>query len=130
MRKVFDKTVQQNENILTEYVSEDQMFEQGIGGTGQELGEYSPVTVELKKLKGQRTDHVTGRDTGRMHRSLRVKKTAGAISIEHAGEEHMDDFEHKYRQERPFDLTEENINDFKDNYIKDAIQDLIKSITQ
>ena len=60
------------EDIISMNV-DDQMFEKGIDSLGKQIGEYSPYTVKLKKAKGQRYDHVTGRDTGQMHEKATVK---------------------------------------------------------
>lgn len=126
MESLFDRVVKENEHIITEYISEDQMYEKGIGGTGKSLGDYSPVSIQLKKIKGQRTDHITGRDTGRMHNSLHIEQKKNEFSIEHDKEGYMEDFEDRYHENRPFDLVEENIDDFKDNYIDDAIEKLMQ----
>lgn len=48
----------------------------GVNSKGQQLdevgGEYSPYTVMIKKEKGQITDHVTLKDTGRFYRSFKT----------------------------------------------------------
>lgn len=48
--------------------TEDQLFDKGIDSKGRSLdsigGSYSPVTIEIKRSKGQRTDHITLKDTG------------------------------------------------------------------
>ena len=53
-------------------LNKEQMFEQGIDSEGDSLGEYSPATIQIKSEKGQRTDHITLRDTGEFHDSIRV----------------------------------------------------------
>lgn len=123
--KVFEKTVKDNAHILIDYVVEDQQYERGIGGTGQSLGEYSPVTIQLKKIKGQKTSHVTGRNTKRMHETTDLFYKKDSFSIEHAGEDYMDEFENRYRDEKPFNINEENKEDFKIHYIKDEIHKII-----
>lgn len=52
--------------------TQEQLFEQGIDSLGNSLGEYSDFTVEVKKLKGQRFDHITLRDSGDFYNSFQV----------------------------------------------------------
>lgn len=122
---IVDKTVIDNDHILVDYVVKDQQEDRGIGGTGRTLGEYSPVTVAIKRLKGQVTSHVTGRDTGRMHRTSHVVLRNHKFSVEHGGESYMEEFEERYEDERPYDIAEENLQDFIHNFIQ---PDLIKGI--
>ena len=124
---IVDKTVIDNDHILVDYVVKDQQEDRGIGGTGNSLGDYTPVTVAIKRIKGQKTSHVTGRDTGRMHDTSYVKLRNHKFSIEHAGDDYMQEFEDRYKDERPYDITEENLQDFIDNYIK---PDLLKGIRE
>jgi len=53
--------------------TEDQLEESGIDSLGNILGEYSPVTVMLKRLKGDRFDHITLKDEGDFHESFTVQ---------------------------------------------------------
>lgn len=50
----------------------DQLFDEGIDSKGASLGEYSSVTVKLKKAKGQPTNRVTLFDEGDFYRSFRI----------------------------------------------------------
>jgi len=122
---IVDKTVLDNDNILVDYVVKDQQEDRGIGGTGRSLGEYSPVTIAIKRLKGQPTSHITGRDTGRMHRTSHVRLRNHKFSVEHTGEDYMEEFEERYEDENPYDITEDNLDDFIIHFIE---PDLIKGI--
>ena len=51
----------------------DQLFNEGVDSLGDSLGEYSPFTVELKKIKGQPTDRITLKDTGDFYRTFKVE---------------------------------------------------------
>lgn len=53
--------------------TEDQLYDEGIDALDRTLGAYSPVTVAIKRSKGQRTDHVTLKDTGAFYDSFQVK---------------------------------------------------------
>lgn len=42
---------------------------------------YAASTIQIKRAKGQRTDHVTLRDTGDFHASFRVDETQDGFGI-------------------------------------------------
>jgi len=70
-REVKDMIIQLN--------TEDQLEEHGIDSLGRLLGDYSPVTVAIKKMKGQRVDHITLKDTGKFYDSWVVTVTRNEI---------------------------------------------------
>lgn len=47
-----------------------QMFDLGQDQFGNPLGDYTAFTKSIKAAKGQRTDHITLRDTGAFHRGI------------------------------------------------------------
>ena len=51
-------------------VLQDQLFTTGEDGKGLSLGDYSPVTIQIKRAKGQPTDRITLKDTGEFYKSL------------------------------------------------------------
>lgn len=59
--------------------TETQLYSQGVDGEGKSLGEYSWYTTAIKKEKGQRTDHVTLKDTGAFYASFRLYWANNAI---------------------------------------------------
>ncbi len=61
--------------------TEDQLFSEGIDSKGDMLGQYAPFTVSEKKVKGQRFDHITLRDTGAFYNSFRVIADPKGITI-------------------------------------------------
>ena len=62
--------------------TEDQLYEEGIDSQGRSLGEYTPYTIEIKKSKGQRVDHITLKDTGAFYASFKVRATKTDLIIE------------------------------------------------
>ncbi len=56
--------------------TKDQLFKKGIDSTGKSLkeigGDYSPFTKKRKSAKGQPTNRVTLKDTGKFHKSFGV----------------------------------------------------------
>lgn len=59
--------------IIDENVS--QMYDLGQNVKEESLGEYTPTSKWIKQLKGQRTDHITLKDTGEFHEKMFMKKT-------------------------------------------------------
>lgn len=63
-------SVREQIHLALDYNTESQLYERGIDADGKSLGEYSPVTIEIKKVKGQPTDRVTLKDEGDFHRGF------------------------------------------------------------
>lgn len=64
----------------------EQMFK-GIRSDGNPiLPEYSPLTVQLKKEKGQPTDRVTLHDTGSFYQGIRVDVGSDKLTIDSVDE--------------------------------------------
>jgi hypothetical protein len=53
--------------------AENQLDERGVDNEGSSLGQYSESYKKIKRKKGQRTDHVTLRDTGKFKNLFKVK---------------------------------------------------------
>ncbi len=69
---------------LKDYIIElnqSQLYESGTDSNGQSLGQYQPYTVEIKRKKGQRTDHITLKDTGRFYNSFRIRVKSDGFEI-------------------------------------------------
>jgi hypothetical protein len=82
-----------NEEVKKEIIrlnTEEQLEEYGIDSKGNSLGGYSPYTISIKKLKGQRTDHVTLKDTGAFYESFKINVDYNGFEIE-ADDESMYD---------------------------------------
>ena len=76
--------IRAHEDLIVEAIAEDQLFEQGIDGDGQSLMSrrpYQPSTIRRKLRKGQPTDRVTLRDTGRFHDSMYLVFDEGGFYI-------------------------------------------------
>ena len=112
---IVGKTVKENEAIIIDFIIEDQLFEKGINGSGQSLGDYSPITVSIKREKGQPTDRVTLRDTEAYHNSHTLEVTQeGGFAIK------VSDFKYGELVERYGNidaLTDENLQDILRSYV-------------
>lgn len=58
-----------------------QLFDLGIDSNGEDLGEYSDFTIEIKKSQGLPFDHITLFDTGEFYDSFRVKPLNDGFEI-------------------------------------------------
>jgi hypothetical protein len=64
---------------------QDQLFTTGEDGDGVSLGDYSPITIKIKKRKGQPTDRITLKDTGAFYNSYLIETFKGGFFIEADG---------------------------------------------
>lgn len=64
---LISKIVVENEAYIVDMNAEVQLFEHGENALGVDISSYrpySPVTIQIKKMKGQPTNRVTLRDEG------------------------------------------------------------------
>jgi len=59
----------------------DQLYNQGVDSRGVVIGDYTYYTKSLKQAKGQRTDHITLKDTGEFYNSFRIILNGNALQI-------------------------------------------------
>lgn len=75
--------IEENDHILID-MNTAQLYE-GLNSKGQSLdsigGSYAPLTIEIKKTKGQPTDRVTLKDEGDFYKGFYVKTTDGMWQI-------------------------------------------------
>ena len=67
-------------------VLQDQLFDTGEDGNGLSLGEYSDVTVQIKRRKGQPVDRITLKDTGDFYKSYFITAFEGGFVIDADGQ--------------------------------------------
>lgn len=77
--KSVDKDVM---DMIIQMNTEDQLEEQGIDSLGRALGEYSPFTIAEKRMKGDRYDHITLKDTGAFYDSWIVWVDTTGINLD------------------------------------------------
>lgn len=113
--KVIGETFREEQDIVIDLNTEDQLFERGIDSNDESLGRYSPTTIFLKKLEGQPTDRVTLKDTGSFYEGwfIRVERDRVIFSSRDSKTNELVD---RYGADI-FGLTEENLEDFAINYI-------------
>ena len=118
--EVFRRGVNENSFILEDGISEEQLFEKGIDGVGRKLPGYSPLTISIKRSKGQPIDRTTLRDTGDFHRSITIKASGDFIVVE-SDDPKAGDLIRRYGIDilKP---TTENIKDFYNDYIEEELR--------
>jgi hypothetical protein len=125
--KIVKEVVIKLDHILIDYNVEDQLFERGVTSEGVSISSYapySPITVSIKKEKGQKTRMVTLRDEGDFHESFFLEARDEDFEI-YATDVKTGELVEKYGDEI-FGITEENIQDFIDSYLREEINKAIR----
>ena len=106
----FNEVIQQTIREFSQQIirlNQSQLEDEGINSEGISLPPYAAKTVAVKKRKGQRTDHMTLKDTGRFHNSFYV--LAFMKFFEQGAKDRKTDMLEK-RYDNIFGLTEANLN--------------------
>lgn len=113
---IIKETFEQNELIIKDFQVNKQLFEKGEDSKGSIIRPaYSPITIKIKKSKGQPIDRVTLKDKGKLYKSIKVVPKDDHVeittSIEYA----------KYLFKKYGDdilgIQEELLRDFTEQYI-------------
>ena len=91
--RLIQSIILENEYVITDMNSEDQLYEQGINRLGvniMDYAPYSPLTIEIKKEKGQPYNRVTLRDEGDFEQSFYVEADTQQFTIKAALCSHSD----------------------------------------
>lgn len=130
LNRFIGESVLRHSNIIEDFITEDQLFEKGIDGLGKSLGQYAPSTKFFKRTiagrlgRDTRSDHITLRDTGAFHSSIKVRLERDGIKIDSDPIKEDKNLLEVYGEEILF-LTEENLTEFRNVLLKD---DLIRKI--
>lgn len=107
--RLIQSIILENEYVITDMNSEDQLYEQGINRLGvniMDYAPYSPLTIEIKKEKGQPYNRVTLRDEGDFEQSFYVEADRLQFTIK-AADWKTEDLIQRYGRQI-LGLTEEN----------------------
>lgn len=126
-----ENTILDNESIIVEMITQQQLYEQGIEGRGIEISSYAPYaesTIRKKIKKGQPTNRVTLKDTGDFYKSLRIEFDDKGFYIA------SNDFKSPYLLEKYgptiFRLTDENLKTLIHKYVRPALTVKLKEYLQ
>ena len=118
-----------NDNIVIEYNTEDQLYEKGILSTGisiDSFAPYSPVTIQMKQIKGQPYDRVTLRDENKFHSSFQVIRISDGVAEIIALDDKTDELLRQYGKD-VLGLTEDNLDDLTWSYV---YEDLLTKMSE
>ena len=107
--RLIQSIILENEYVITDMNSEDRLYEQGINRLGvniMDYAPYSPLTIEIKKEKGQPYNRVTLRDEGDFEQSFYVEADMQQFTIK-AADWKTEDLIQRYGRQI-LGLTEEN----------------------
>ena len=74
-------TAEQNKEAAIDLITENQLSKGRDGNNAEITPKYRPMTIAIKKAKGQPTDRVTLYDEGDFHRSLEFEKLNHSFRI-------------------------------------------------
>lgn len=79
--KQVERIVNENKKEILDLNREKQLFEQGIDSDGQLLKPYKPITIAIKRQKGEVYNRTTLLDTGDFYKGFDLLYKNGVISI-------------------------------------------------
>lgn len=127
--KILQVIIEDNEAFILDMNTNDQLFDKGINSLGVDISDYapySPITIDVKKAKGQPYNRVTLKDEGDFESSffLEIKDTYFEIK---AGDWKTENLIKKYGRQI-LGLTDENIGSLIWQYIYPDLTDEVKKI--
>lgn len=127
--KFIRRIILDNEAYIIDMNAQEQLYERGINRLGVKISDYAPyapLTIEIKKAKGQPTNRVTLRDEGDFESSFYIE--AGDTQFEiRASDPKTEELIKKYGRQI-LGLTDENLEELIWNYIYPELLDKAKSI--
>ena len=108
----FEKVLKDNKEQIIDF-NLSQLYDDGQDGNGQMVKPYyTSFTVMIKSYKGQRTDHVTLKDTGEFYRSFNIRFSSSSFEL-FATDGLTDDLVAKYGK-NIFGLNENSLKDLQE----------------
>ena len=115
------------QRFIIDLNTEGQLFEKGIDSLGVSLGEYSDFTKAVKRIKGDRIDHITLLDTEEFYKSFAIKVQNGGFLIVADGQKEDTNLLERYGKEI-LGLTDENLQIVIDAIKEKLIPIILSSI--
>ena len=125
--KMIQKIIQEHEAEIIDMNAQEQLFESGENSLGVSIASYapySPITIEIKRLKGQPTNRVTLRDEGDFESSFYLVISDKQFEIK-ASDWKTEELVEKYGSSI-LGLTKENIASLTWDYIYPELMDTLK----
>lgn len=117
--KALKQSISSAENVITEAISEEQLFKKGINGDNVSIMSYKPYaprTIKNKIRKGQPYNRVTLRDSGNFHRSFYLVCKEDSFYVD-AMDPKTEELLKKYGNS-VLKITPENFKEIMQRYIK------------
>lgn len=127
--KFIRRIILDNEAYIIDMNAQEQLYERGINRLGVKISDYAPyapLTIEIKKAKGQPTNRVTLRDEGDFESSFHLEVGDTQFEIR-ASDPKTEELIKKYGRQI-LGLTDENLEELIWNYIYSELLDKAKSI--
>ena len=125
--KMIQKIIKEHEAEIIDMNAQEQLFESGENSLGVSIASYapySPITIEIKKMKGQPTNRVTLRDEGDFESSFYLVISDNQFEIK-ASDWKTEELVKKYGSSI-LGLTKENIASLSWDYIYPELMDTLK----
>jgi hypothetical protein len=125
--KMIQKIIQENEAAIIDMNAQEQLFESGENSLGVSIASYAPytpITIEIKRMKGQPTNRVTLRDEGDFESSFYLVISDKQFEIK-ASDWKTEELVEKYGSSI-LGLTKENIASLTWDYIYPELMDTFK----
>lgn len=120
------KILTDNAAFFEELITEDQLNERGVDGTGEPITPtYHPYTIHLKKLLRQTSTHVTLRDTGDFHMSITLEAGPNSFYFK-SDDPKASQLARKYGG-KIFNLTAENLKSVIWDYVYSYLIEHLKT---
>ena len=119
--------IKQKEDVIINYVQQQQLYRRGITGDGKKIWEkhpYSPRTIANKKKKGQVTTRVTLKDSGKFYGDFDVVITAEGFYVT-SYTDYSIYLEQRYGN-NIYRLTDENLKKLLNVHIKPELKRRLK----
>lgn len=120
--ELFD-IIRQKEEIIKDYVRQQQLYRRGITGDGKRIWDtqpYAPRTIKNKRRKGQVTTRVTLKDTGKFYDEFDVVITAEGFYLT-SNTEYSIYLEKRYG-DNIYRLTDENLKRLLNVHIRPELK--------
>ncbi len=118
---------------IVSLVTQKQLYEKGINGKNIEIMSYRPYkpsTIKYKSKKGQPTNRVTLKDTGKWYSSLSVEFDVDGFFITSLTDNVKSGFLRKKYGDEILRLTNEDLNIVIRQYIRPALEEKLKAYLQ
>ena len=114
---------------IVNLVTQNQLYERGINGAGVEIASYEPYavsTIKKKHKKGQPTNRVTLKDTGKWYNSLAVLFDVDGFSIASLTDNIKSGFLKKKYGPKILRLSNENLSLVLNEYVRPKLSEHMK----